>query len=77
MTALRGLCFLLFLPALLEAVEVRSLSIVHDGSLDPPGFKLELTLRVGAADKAPDVALRVLRVSSEQPLGGAGNCGNE
>jgi esterase/lipase superfamily enzyme len=64
-----SVCLLFLLPlAPLGAAEIRSLTVIHDGSVQPPGFKLEATLKFAPNERDVELSLRVMRVVADQPL---------
>ncbi|MDX1946947.1 MAG: alpha/beta fold hydrolase [Pirellulaceae bacterium] len=63
------LCALLvFVAASAGAAEILSLSPIHDGSADPPGFRLEASVALLAAENPGEFRVRVLRITRDEPL---------
>jgi esterase/lipase superfamily enzyme len=66
----RVLCVLLFnilplLPA--SGAEILGLTVIHDGSIDPPGFKVEATLRFSPEEREATLEVAVARLIKADP----------
>jgi hypothetical protein len=67
---LRALCVLLFPILLLQpsgAAEILALTVIHDGSIDPPGFKVEATLRFPPEQQEAALEVAVARLTKADP----------
>jgi hypothetical protein len=68
---LRSLCFLLFicLPVLpANAAEIVAITVIDDGSIEPPGFKVEVTLRFPPEQREAALELAVARLTRADPV---------
>lgn len=65
---LGGLLFLFLLPLSAGAAEILAITVIHDGSIDPPGFKVEVTMRFPAEQREATLELAVARMTRPDPL---------
>jgi hypothetical protein len=63
-----GLLFLLLLPPAASAAEIVAISVIHDGSIDPPGLKVEVTLRFPPEQREAALELAVARLTRADPV---------